>query len=221
MNKNEIVSKSNEILKRLGKPGIKSIGRDRDGDDILVGCTTYNLDKLSITSSLKIVYNGSCVFDIDSDFYKKGMWEELLNEIYNHIDKLEIIKREKEMSEEKARQFIETTIHDYEYLKGNAKGRCYEKLKNKRILINIEDEVIPLVIGSDRITTWEVKADRKVVLKSSQCNYGVISIYKFEEGEWMQEIANAIKETKEEVLAAKEMENNYSVQESIRKLKRL
>ena len=194
-----IISKySNDILNRIGFESATSIGDDRDGDPIIVGCKRYDYDKLSIWNrreDILITYGDELVFDSGNNYYVPGKWEKLLEYIHLYLEKLEAEKERKAERDAEAEAFFEAYLK--RFLHSNMDNykvhqRYMDVLKHYGIKIKTESEDLGFYEQHSWYTALKVLVNGQIVFLASYCNSYSPSFPTFISGEWMDKIRYVI-----------------------------
>lgn len=218
-----INNNASEILRRIGGYGLCSIGQDQDGDDIIVSCTKYTFDRLTIyatNNNLCIYYAGQKVFSSADNIYIPGSWERLFNELYYSLDVLENEKRQEEQKTESGRNFYENNLRKYEYCDYKVREMMKQQLALHGITVSIKREDLSFYEQHDYSDTYEVYKDDNRVFRASRLNYSPLSISTFTPGPWIQEFTTTINDVQNKIQEQKAYEQENELQNSILKLRK-
>ena len=195
MDKQEIVEKSREILRRLGKTECWSNDVDHEGDPIIYGCKYYSYKNFYILQlgerDVAISFAGVDVFDSSSDFCELPvMWEDILDNIYNGLDAYkyeDIHDYNKDIGAYNFNKKILNNVYLYQcttQLDINIK----EELNKMNITIDKSTEYYDVCYQHDVYDTYTVTKNGKKVYEVTIKNIFNYDVALFEPGTWMDEL---------------------------------
>jgi len=207
----ELFRKSKEIANRIGENGVRSIGIDKYGYDILTACKVYKFDKLRIYDSGQIYYNDDLVFDKEMNKYSPDFWEELFDELY---DSLDIIEEEQKEKRAKEKQIIEgKDFYDYYF-------RNYKNLDDSdRELFDDLLAIRGIETFIEKSESDETSNEYYKVFKNDICVYSIsiidyrVFINEFVNSSWTREFAGV----REAIEQMNEMNKKKEIRESVEK----
>ncbi len=205
-----IISKSKEILNRIGTQSIKINGYDRTGDPIIVDCKKYQRDRLLIVDDISIYFYGELVFDEKESIYIPGAWEPFLDAIHESLSALEQEKKASEEKQTNGETFYTQIFKKYEWGIYRQSGTYDEALKTHGIEVLIRNSPLDFYDRRRAFYSWRVLKDGEIVFDAVQQDYGNRVINTFIVGPWIQEFDETITSCNqsEQYRRSKEKPNN-------------
>ena len=138
---------------------------------------------------IRICFKDKKVFDSDSEFYQKGIWEEVFKELYNKSDILIAEKKEK----------YKTGMHCIKIIDNIILPLCYKNIRKVNDTINIKY----YTEQSSRVNNcgsfendyhYKVVKDGKTVFHAVEVSWDRYSIISYTPGTWESELKNYLVE---------------------------